>query len=107
ELRGQDALIELLQQTVAADQQIVELTGSSFKLGIASEADVLQAQLTLQTARVQQTNAGVARAQFEHAIATLLGIPASSFSLPHRSLRRVPPVIPVGTPSQLLERRPD
>jgi NodT family efflux transporter outer membrane factor (OMF) lipoprotein len=107
ELRGQDALIELLQQTVAADQQIVGLTRSSFQLGIASEADVLQAQLTLQTAIVQQTNAGVARAQFEHAIATLLGIPASSFSLPRRSLRAVPPVIPVGTPSQLLERRPD
>jgi NodT family efflux transporter outer membrane factor (OMF) lipoprotein len=107
ELRGQDAQIELLAATVKADEQIVNLTRSSYQLGISAEADVLQAQVTLQNAIVQQTQAGIARAQFEHAIATLLGVPASSFSLPRRPLQAHPPAIPYVTPSQLLERRPD
>jgi NodT family efflux transporter outer membrane factor (OMF) lipoprotein len=107
ELRGQDAQIELLAATVKADQEIVNLTRSSYQLGISAEADVLQAQVTLQNAIVQQTQAAIARAQLEHAIATLLGVPASSFSLPPRPLRAHPPAIPYVTPSQLLERRPD
>ncbi len=107
ELRGQDALATVLNDTVAANAEIVRLTEASYKLGISSEAEVLQARLTLQTARVQATNVGIARAQLEHAIATLVGEPASSFSLPHRELVANPPVIPIGTPSQLLERRPD
>jgi NodT family efflux transporter outer membrane factor (OMF) lipoprotein len=107
ELRGQDAQIDLLADTVKADESIVDLTAKSYQLGITSEADVLQAQLTLQTARVQLTNAGLARAQFEHAIASLLGVPATSFSLEHRALHPMPPAVPTGTPSQLLERRPD
>jgi NodT family efflux transporter outer membrane factor (OMF) lipoprotein len=107
ELRGQDAQIELLEATVKADRAVVELTRSSYQLGIAAEADVLQAQVTLQDAIVQLTQAGIARAQFEHAIATLLGVPASSFALPRRPLVARPPAIPSVTPSQLLERRPD
>jgi NodT family efflux transporter outer membrane factor (OMF) lipoprotein len=107
ELRGQDAQIELLEATVKADREIVTLTQSSYQLGIAAEADVLQAQVTLQNAIVQQTQAGIARAQFEHAIATLIGVPASSFSLPRRALKPHPPAVPYTTPSQLLERRPD
>ena len=107
ELRGQDAQIELLAATVKADQAIVNLTRSSYQLGISAEADVLQAQVTLQNAIVQQTQAGIARAQFEHAIATLLGVPPASFSLPRRPLQGHPPAIPYVTPSQLLERRPD
>jgi NodT family efflux transporter outer membrane factor (OMF) lipoprotein len=107
QLRGQDSLITVLEDTVKADEEIVDLTTKSYQLGITSEADVLQAQVTLQTARVQATDAGIARAQFEHAIATLLGVPATSFSLEHRVLRANPPAVPTGTPSQLLERRPD
>ncbi|NVB80544.1 MAG: efflux transporter outer membrane subunit [Kofleriaceae bacterium] len=107
ELRGQDSLIEVLQETVKANEEIVNLTQASYRLGISNEAEVLQAQLTLQNARVQATNAGVARAQFENAIATLIGAPASSFSLPRRPLQASPPAIPHSTPSQLLERRPD
>lgn len=107
ELRGQDAQIEVLEATVKADQEIVSLTRASYQLGISAEADVLQAQVTLQNAIVQQTQAGIARAQFEHAIATLIGTPPATFSLPRRPLAaRVPP-IPYIAPSQLLERRPD
>jgi NodT family efflux transporter outer membrane factor (OMF) lipoprotein len=107
ELRGQDGLVAVLDDTVRANQEIVNLTAASYQLGISNEAELVQARLTLQTARVQATNAGIARAQFEHAIATLTGVPASSFSLPRRALQSKPPAIPVGTPSQLLERRPD
>lgn len=107
ELRGQDALIDVLEQMVKTNEEIVKLTTASYRLGISPETDVLQAQLTLQNARVQATNAGIARAQLEHAIATLIGTPASGFSLPRRPLLAAPPVIPLSTPSELLERRPD
>ncbi len=107
ELRGQDGLQALLDATVKADEQILALTRSRYELGIGAEVDVVQAQLTLQTARVQATNAAILRAQDEHAIATLLGVPASGFTLPRRTLHAEPPAIPAGAPSQLLERRPD
>lgn len=107
ELRGQDALQEVLDAAVAADAQILELAQSQYQLGIGNEAEVVQAEQTLQTARVQASNAALARGQYEHAIAALLGVPASSFSLAHRALQASPPDIPTGTPSQLLERRPD
>ena len=68
---------------------------------------VVQAQTTLETTQAQAINIGVARAQFEHAIAVLVGKPASSFSIPVRPMTTEPPPIPVGFPSQLLERRPD
>jgi NodT family efflux transporter outer membrane factor (OMF) lipoprotein len=68
---------------------------------------VVEAQNTLQNAEASATNIGVARAQFEHAIAVLLGRVASNFSIPVRTLHQSPPRIPVGVPSQLLERRPD
>ena len=67
----------------------------------------MQAQNTLQTAQSQATNLGVARAQYEHAIAVLIGKAASEFSIPVRPMLDTPPPIPVGLPSQLLERRPD
>ncbi|MBX3160683.1 MAG: efflux transporter outer membrane subunit [Deltaproteobacteria bacterium] len=107
ELRGQDAQITVLEETVAANEEIVELTRASYLLGIATESEVLQARLTLQTSRVQLTNAALARAQFEHAIATLIGVPASGFSLARRQPSARLPTIPPGAPSQLLERRPD
>jgi NodT family efflux transporter outer membrane factor (OMF) lipoprotein len=107
ELRGQDALQEILDATVAADQKALDITKSMYEAGTTDEISVVQAENTLQTAQSQATNLGIARAQYEHAIATLIGKAASDFSIPVRPLLTTPPVIPVGLPSQLLERRPD
>ncbi|HEX3475101.1 MAG TPA: efflux transporter outer membrane subunit [Kofleriaceae bacterium] len=107
QLEAQDTLEDELAATVRADQQIAELTRLQFTAGLATEIAVVQAELTLRTARVQATNAGLLRAQLEHAIATLVGAPATDFTLPRRALRAKPPRIPTGAPSQLLERRPD
>jgi NodT family efflux transporter outer membrane factor (OMF) lipoprotein len=107
QLRAQDTLVDYLAATVRADQEIADLTRLQFDAGLATEIAVVQAELTLRTARVQATNAGILRAALEHAIATLLGVPATDFALPRRGLTTKPPRIPTGTPSQLLERRPD
>ncbi|MDB4952729.1 MAG: Heavy metal efflux outer membrane protein CzcC family [Myxococcales bacterium] len=107
QIRAQDALQVDLDATVAANEQIVALTRSRFTAGIDSEVVVVQAELTLQNSRVQATNAAILRTRFEHAIATLIGVPATELTLPRRALHAVPPPIPTGTPSQLLERRPD
>jgi len=107
QLRAQDTLVDYLVATVQADQEIAELTRLQFDAGLATEIAVVQAELTLRTARVQATNAGILRAALEHAIATLLGAPATDFALPRRGLTTKPPRIPTGAPSQLLERRPD
>ncbi|MDB4956052.1 MAG: efflux system, outer rane lipoprotein NodT family [Myxococcales bacterium] len=107
EIRGQDAMENLLAATVEADQQLVALARSRFETGIDTELSVAQAEQALQTAIVQAINARLVRAQFEHAIATLLGVPATTFTIPKRALLAAPPPIPTGAPSQLLERRPD
>ncbi|NVB78633.1 MAG: efflux transporter outer membrane subunit [Kofleriaceae bacterium] len=107
QIRGQDALIQVLEGVVATYTEIVALTRSRFQQGLDTEATYVESQLTLETARVQLTTAAILRAQYEHAIATLLGVPATSFSLPRRALIAQPPAIPTGTPSELLERRPD
>ena len=107
QLRGQDALQDVLDATVAADAQIVELTRSRYEQGLDTETTLIEAELTLENARAQATNAGIARTQYEHAIATLVGVPATDYSLPRRALSAAPPGIPLGTPSELLERRPD
>jgi NodT family efflux transporter outer membrane factor (OMF) lipoprotein len=107
QIRGQDALQDVLDATVAADAQIVELTRSRYDQGLDTEATLVEAELTLENARAQATNAAIARTQYEHAIATLLGVPATDYSLPKRSLSATPPGVPLGTPSELLERRPD
>src|ERR1700691_3301937 len=75
--------------------------------GGAGESDVVQARTQLDTARVQDTDIGVRRAQYEHAIAILIGKPPAEFAIAARSQPFAPPAIPVGLPSQLLERRPD
>ena len=107
ELGGQDALQDLYNRTVVADQQSLDLTRVLVETGIDSPEAVAQAEVTL--ANAQATGIGIAtnRAIYEHAIATLIGQPASSFSLPVRLLTTPVPSIPVGIPSQLLERRPD
>jgi NodT family efflux transporter outer membrane factor (OMF) lipoprotein len=97
----------LLDTTIEAYQQQLELTRVRFQTGIVSDEDVAQAETQLKTTQAQDTDLGVARAQFEHAIAVLTGQPASTFSLPNAPLNAQPPSVPVGLPSQLLERRPD
>src|SRR5206468_11845350 len=84
-----------------------ELIESRFAGGIASEVEVEQARTQLETTRAQAIDVGVARAQYEHAVAILIGKPPAEFSLPPLPLTAPPPNIPVSVPSELLERRPD
>jgi NodT family efflux transporter outer membrane factor (OMF) lipoprotein len=107
ELRGQDALEKLLNDTVEADQKSLDLTKTLYDTGEDDYISVVQAQSTLKSAESAALNAGVNRAQFEHAIAMLIGKPATDFSFPVEPELSDPPPIPVGVPSQLLERRPD
>ena len=106
-LTGQDALEDLYQTTVEVDQQSLDLTRVLYKSGIGNGEAVAQAEIALESAKAIATNAAIARAQYEHAIALLAGEPASSFSVPVRTLTTQVPDIPVGVPSELLERRPD
>jgi NodT family efflux transporter outer membrane factor (OMF) lipoprotein len=105
--RSLDAQEQLLNTTVTQYEQALQLTESRFQGGIASEVEVEQAKTILQTTRAQAIDVGVARAQFEHAVAILIGKPPAEFSLPPLPLTAPPPRIPVGVPSDLLERRPD
>jgi NodT family efflux transporter outer membrane factor (OMF) lipoprotein len=107
ELRGLDSQKVLLDNTVASYEDYVKLTQVRFKGGVVTESDVALAQTQLESTRAQDIDVGIARAQYEHAIATLIGTPASTFSLPAMPLGQQIPQIPVGVPSQLLERRPD
>jgi NodT family efflux transporter outer membrane factor (OMF) lipoprotein len=107
ELRTQDALKELLESTVVAFRESLKLTQALYDTGIDSDEAVAQAETQLEATEAQDTNLGIARAQFEHAIALLVGQPASTFSIPVEPLKAKPPAIPFGVPSQLLERRPD
>jgi NodT family efflux transporter outer membrane factor (OMF) lipoprotein len=107
ELRGQDAVLQILNETIAADQKTLDYTQTQYELGIGDRISVVEAQNTIQNVRASAISLGVARAQFEHAIAMLIGTSASAFSVPVKPLLRTPPTIPVGIPSQLLERRPD
>jgi NodT family efflux transporter outer membrane factor (OMF) lipoprotein len=107
ELRGQDALQRILDDTVEADKKSLELTKALYEAGMGDQIAVIQAQTTLESAQAAALNLGVARAQFEHAIAVLVGKPASAFSVPVRPMTTAAPPVPIGVPSQLLERRPD
>jgi NodT family efflux transporter outer membrane factor (OMF) lipoprotein len=107
EIRAQDALKQLFDQTVTAYQESFELAQIQFNAGIASDEAVAQAETQLESTQAQDTNLGVARAQFEHAIALLTGQPASTFTLQAEYPEVHPPAVPLGVPSQLLERRPD
>jgi NodT family efflux transporter outer membrane factor (OMF) lipoprotein len=105
--RELDAEAQLLDSTVTSYEKQLELTENRYRGGVASQVDVAQAQTQLETARAQTTDVREQRTQFEHAIAVLIGEPASTFSLPVASLNAIPPVVPPGLPSELLERRPD
>jgi NodT family efflux transporter outer membrane factor (OMF) lipoprotein len=104
---GQDELQKIYDDTVAADQKAYELTRSLYEAGIDDQISVVEAETTLQNAQAGATNVGIARAQYEHAIAVLIGKSATNFSIPVRPMTTAPPPIPVGVPSELLERRPD
>jgi NodT family efflux transporter outer membrane factor (OMF) lipoprotein len=105
--RSLDAQEQLLNSTVTQYEQALELNQSRFQGGIASEVDVEQAKTQLQTTRAAAIDVGVLRAQYEHAVAILIGKPPAEFSLPPLPLTAPPPRIPVSVPSELLERRPD
>ncbi|HYW65829.1 MAG TPA: efflux transporter outer membrane subunit [Candidatus Dormibacteraeota bacterium] len=107
ELRGQDALKQLLDSTVVAYEESLKLTKALYETGIDSDEAVAQAETQLEAARAQDTSIGILRSEYEHAIALLVGQPASSFSIAVEPLKTPPPAIPFGVPSQLLERRPD
>jgi NodT family efflux transporter outer membrane factor (OMF) lipoprotein len=107
QLRTLDAQKQLLDETVVAYQKFLALTENRYARGVASRADVLQAETQFKTTQAQAIDIGVQRAQLEHAIALLVGKPASLFSIPVAPLSAAPPAIPVGLPSELLERRPD
>jgi NodT family efflux transporter outer membrane factor (OMF) lipoprotein len=107
EIRGQDALQTILDAAVEADKQSLDAERGRYDTGVDDQVSLVQAQTTLASAQSAAINNKIARAQFEHAIATLIGKPASEFSIPAVAKTSAPPPIPVGLPSQLLERRPD
>src|SRR6185437_2374207 len=107
QLRGLDSQIQLLKKTVADLERQLDLTQRRLKGGVATDVDVAQAQTQLETVRAQLVDVSVARAQFEHAIGTIAEYDLPGFSIPFSPLDLKLPQIPVGVPSQLLERRPD
>jgi NodT family efflux transporter outer membrane factor (OMF) lipoprotein len=102
-----DAEEQLLNSTVTQYEQALELIENRYQGGIDSDLQVQQARTQLETTRAQAIDVGVARAQYEHAVAILVGKPPATFSLPPLPLTMPPPSIPTGLPSELLERRPD
>lgn len=107
QMRSFDAERDILNSNVAAFQKALELTENRHNGGIASAVDVAQAQAQLDATRAQAEDLDIQRAQFEHAIAVLIGEPPAQLTLPHSPLADAPPPIPFGLPSDLLERRPD
>ncbi len=106
-LRVQDAEIRLLDDTIAAYQKSVQLTQNQYDVGVAARADVVQAQTQLKSTQAQAIDAGVQRAQLEHAIALLVGKPPADVSIAAQATTPTYPDVPLGVPSELLERRPD
>jgi NodT family efflux transporter outer membrane factor (OMF) lipoprotein len=107
EIRGQDELQKIFDDTVTADQKELDLTRALYDNGMTTEISVVEAEATLQSAQAGATNVGIARAQYEHAIAMLVGKAATGFSIPVKPMTVAPPPIPIGVPSDLLQRRPD
>jgi NodT family efflux transporter outer membrane factor (OMF) lipoprotein len=107
DLRFQDELIALYNRTITNYRASLDLTKTLFETGIDSDLDVAQADSLLETTLAQATALGIQRAQYEHAIALLIGQSASTFSLVPQPRRDYPPATPLGLPAQLLERRPD
>jgi NodT family efflux transporter outer membrane factor (OMF) lipoprotein len=106
-LRVADVQRRVLEETVAAYRRSLELTRNRYAAGVAARVDVVQAEVQLASTQAQLVDNGVARAQLEHAIATLVGVPPASLSIARAPLVATLPAIPIGVPSELLERRPD
>lgn len=106
-LRAQDSMIQLLRQTAAAYRSALRITQNQFNAGTVSQLDVATAQAQLQSVVAMLIGVGVLRAQYEHAIAVLIGRPPAALSIPFSPMPRAVPVVPPGLPSTLLERRPD
>jgi NodT family efflux transporter outer membrane factor (OMF) lipoprotein len=107
QLRGQDQLQVLLDDTVKADEQALQITQNRYRVGVAARADVVQAQTQLLSAQSQQVSVAIQRGTLEHAIAVLVGQQPATFSVAKMTLRTDVPSVPAGVPSELLERRPD
>ena len=107
DLRAEDALADLLRETVAAYQRSLDITQNQYNAGVASSADVVTARAQLQSTEAQLVGVGVQRAQFEHAIAMLTGHAPAELTIAPAALASAVPVVPPGLPSALLERRPD
>ena len=107
QLRALDTQKQLLDDTVAAYEKSLQLTQNQYAAGVVSKADVIQAQTQLKSTQAQAIDTGVQRAQLEHAIALLVGKPASVFFIASAPLSATLPAVPIGMPSDLLERRPD
>ena len=107
QLRALDAQKQLFDVTISEYQKNLALTKNRYVGGVAAKSDVLKAETQLKTTQAQAIDIRVQRAQLEHAIATLIGKPASTLSIPFSPLSSIPPPIPAGIPSDLLERRPD
>ena len=107
EIRGQDMLQQILNQTVEADQKALDAAQGAYDVGTGDYISVVEARATLKAAQSSAINVGLSRAQYEHAIAMLVGKVATDFSIPVKPMLYTPPAIPTGVPSQLAERRPD
>jgi NodT family efflux transporter outer membrane factor (OMF) lipoprotein len=107
ELRAQDQLQRLLDDTVVAETQSLKITESRYKFGVAARADVVSAETQLLASQAQQVNAKIPRQILEHAVAVLVGKQPAVFSLEPAAMRSDVPTVPPGIPSTLLERRPD
>lgn len=107
EMRGLDHEKQILDDTVEAYRHTKKLTLERYRVGLNSALDVAQAETQLETALAQDQDVAIARAQFEHAIAVLIGEAPANLSIPPRVVDVHPLVAPAGLPSQLLERRPD
>jgi NodT family efflux transporter outer membrane factor (OMF) lipoprotein len=107
EVRGQDMLQQILDATVAADQKSLDYNQAQYDTGIGDYISVAEAKTTLEAAQAAAVNVGLLRAQYEHAIAMLIGKNPTDFSIPVKPMLYTAPPIPTGVPSQLVERRPD
>lgn len=107
QIRGLDLQAQLLRSTLDAYTQTLQLTQARLKGGLSTQIDVEEASAQLEATRAQLIDLGVQRAQYEHAIAVLVGVPATGFHLAEEPLQGEPPVVPTGVPSELLQRRPD
>jgi NodT family efflux transporter outer membrane factor (OMF) lipoprotein len=107
QLRVLDAQQQLLNDSVAAFQKSLDVTRNRYNAGVAAKVDVVQGETQLKSTQAQAIDVGVQRAQLEHAIAILIGKPPAEFALARIVLDVAIPAVPLGLPSELLERRPD